>query len=470
MAMRIAIPVLVAAFVLTASPLSAQTAVDRGRGHPDVQFSGQSIDGMIAAFMKEHGVPGMAVAIVQAPYVTRATGFGVSDLDRRTLVSTNTVFNIAQMKNAFTAVAVMQLVEAGTLDLDDPIGRQLGDSDKKSTVRQSLRTPADYALLERLIEKASGRSYQEVVRKGQFEPLGLTHTFFAGELNTAPREEVRPGGHHGRFLREPALIDPTEPATGYQRTGPAAPADTAIYSSASDLSVWDIGLAGEILVKDAALRKILYSPATLENGTKIPTSGPWFFPGHEGLMIATGNGEGFSSLLSRFTKSDELVCVTLLANRESLDLTQLARKIAGAHSPRLGPPAGTVGMRVQQSPYSVRETINRLERILRGRGVRVIARIDHGRTAASVKLPLPPTEELIFADPVDGTRLMQGNPVVVVDLPLRASAWEANGEVWVAAVDPVDAARRGALTGQDELALKMRHAIDEALLRTVTSP
>ena len=468
--MRTAAAVLVAAFVFTASPLSAQTAGDRGRGHPDVQFAGQSIDGMIAAFMKEHGVPGMAVAIVQAPYVTRATGFGLSDWDRRTLVSANTIFNIVQMKNAFTAVAVMQLVEAGKLGLDDPISRHLPDSGKTSTVRQSLRAPADYALLERLIEQASDLSYQEVVRKGQFEPLGLTHTFFAGELNAAPREEVRPGGQHGRFLREPRLVDPTEPATGYQRTGPAASANKAIYSSASDISVWDIGLAGEILVKDPALRKILYSPAALENGTKIPTSGPWFFPGHEGLMIATGTGEGFSSLLSRFTRADELVCVTLLANREGLDLTQLARKIAGAHNPRLGPPSGAAGMRVQQSPYSVRETINRLERILRVRGVRIMSRIDHGRAAAAVKLQLPPTEELIFGDPADGTLLMQASPAVVVDLPLRASAWEVNGEVWLAATDPVEIARRGSLIGQDERVLKMRHGIDDALLRAVTWP
>lgn len=170
--MRTLISFLVAAFVFTASPLSAQTAVDQGRGQPDMQFAGQSIDGMIAAFMKEHGVPGMAVAIVQAPYVTRATGFGGSDRDRRTLVSANTIFNTAQMTNAFTAVAVMQLVEAGTLGLDDPIGRHLSESDQKSTVRQSLRAPADYALLERLIAKVSGRSYQELVRKGQFEPLG----------------------------------------------------------------------------------------------------------------------------------------------------------------------------------------------------------------------------------------------------------------------------------------------------------
>jgi CubicO group peptidase (beta-lactamase class C family) len=457
-----AVAIVAATLLCTASGLWAQSAPAPGRGNPDVQLAGESIDAMISAYMKEHGVAGMALAIVQAPYVTRATGFGVGDRERRTLVSANTIFNIAQMKNAFTAVAVMQLVEDGRLGLDHAISRHVPDAQGKSTVRHSLRAPADYPLLERVVASASGQGYREFVRRRQFEPLGLRHTFFAADLKVVPREDVASGGQHRRFLREPALIDPTEPATGY-RAGAAAPSSSerAIYSSASDISVWDIGLAGDILVKDAALRKVLYSPAT---------SGPWFFPGHDGLMVATGSGEGFSSLLSRFTRADELVCVTLLANREGLDLTQLARKIAGAHNPRIGPPASAAGMRVQQSPYGVKETMTRLERVLRARGVGIVARVDHTRAAGSVNLQLRPTEELIFGDPANGTLLMQASPAVAADLPLRAVAWEAEGAVWLGAVDPVEIVRRGGLAGHHALALKMRHAIDDALLEAVTGP
>ena len=58
---------------------------------------------------------------------------------------------------------------------------------------------------------------------------------------------------------------------------------------------------------------------------------------HPGLMITTGNGNGFSSLLSRYTDPSELVCVTLLANKEGLDLHALAQKIAAAHNAKLSP-------------------------------------------------------------------------------------------------------------------------------------
>jgi CubicO group peptidase (beta-lactamase class C family) len=365
-----------------AVPLVAQ------RGNPAMELGGQSVDGMIAGFMKEHGVAGMAVAIVQAPYVTRSTGYGLSDAERRTLVSGNTIFNVGQMRNAFTGVAVMQLVEAGKLSLED--------------VRPLLADPSAYPRLEALVAKTSGQSYEDFVTKRQFEPLGVRHTFFERDLENVPRESLVAGERHRRFLQMSSLIDPTEPATGYRDGVAVKPAASAIYSSAADISFWDIGLAGEILVKDAALRKILYSSG----------SGPWTFPGHPGLMIVTGSANGFSSLLSRFTAPDELVCVTLLANKEGLDLTQLARKIAGAHNPKLGPPARAAGMRVQQSPHPLAETDERLQRAFRERGLDADA--------------------------------------------LGATAWEEKGEVWVVANDPKT--------------VEARDAVDAALLAAVSAP
>ena len=297
--------------LLVALPLFGQAA----RGNPDMSFGGETVDSMIAAFMKEHDVPGMAVAIVQAPYITRVTGYGISDRDRRTLVAGDTVFDVGQMKNAYTAVAVMQLVEMGKVKLDD--------------VRDKLRA-ADSSL-EQLVEKASGMAYEEFVRKNQFERIGLQHTYFGADLTRVPRESFAAGERHRKFLNDPRLIDPTEPATGYRADTSVNAAPRAIYSSAHDISVWDVALAGDILIKDAALRKLLYVP---EGAAQL---GAWQFPGHPGLMIATGSGNGFSSLLSRYTDPSELVCVTLLANKEGLELRPLAARIAAAHNAKLAP-------------------------------------------------------------------------------------------------------------------------------------
>ncbi len=459
--MRI-LPAGIAAAVLLAPQLFAQ------RGNPGVAYAGESVDQMIAAYMKEHDVPGMAVAIVQAPYITRVTGYGLAGAETQPLTSSNTLFDIGQMAEAYIAVAVMQLVEAGKLSLDDPAEKHIPGA-AKATLRQLLQHQSplprvlDYTLLAEVVSKAAGMTCEQFIRQNQFDRLGLRQTFFASELDGLKWEKA--AKKHGEFLRDPRLINPTEPATG-TTAKPSAPAsELRVSASAMDISFWDIGLAGEILIKDPALRKILYHPAE-----GAPSSGPWYFPGHPGLMVTTGSGNGFSSLLSRFTDPKELVCVTLLANKDGLDLTQLARRIAGAYDLKIGPPIQTAALRVQQSPFSAKETLDRFEMILRERGAGIVARIDHAKAAQSANLELPATEELIFGNPADGTLLMQQNRAVAADLPLRAAAWEQDGAVWIAATDPVEIARRHGITDLEEVVQRMRNGIDSALRQAVSAP
>ncbi len=323
------------------------------RGNPELAYAGETVDRMIADFMRENEIAGLSLAIVQAPYVTRVAGYGVADARNGLLVSSNTLFDLGQLSHAYLAVAVMQLVEAGKLALSDPLEKHLSGLPaalQAWTVVEAIRqaTPAGKeagAVLARLVEKASGEACERYIRVNQFERLGLGHTFFAGELAGLKRETLSAGRKHAGFLQDPSLINPTEPAIGYRRGAggvqalPVNPA-LAVYASSLDVSLWDIGLAGDILIKDPALRAQLYQPPLLANGTVSATSGPWFFPGRKGLMIANGSGDGFSSLLSRYTAADELLCVTLLANREGVDLAPLARRIAGAYDARLAATGG----------------------------------------------------------------------------------------------------------------------------------
>lgn len=84
------------------------------------------------------------------------------------------------------------------------------------------------------------------------------------------------------------------------------------------------------------------------------------------------------------------------------------------------------------STHSVRDTIDRLDAALRAKGVMVFARIDHAAGAASVGMPLRPTELVIFGNPKAGTPLMQVNQTAGLDLPLKILAWEdADGKVWL---------------------------------------
>jgi uncharacterized protein (DUF302 family) len=84
------------------------------------------------------------------------------------------------------------------------------------------------------------------------------------------------------------------------------------------------------------------------------------------------------------------------------------------------------------SSHSVETTIDRLEEVLRSKGIKVFARIDQAAAAKEVGLSMRPTELLIFGDPRTGTPLMNQYPSLAIDLPLKAVAWESeDGKVYL---------------------------------------
>ena len=96
-----------------------------------------------------------------------------------------------------------------------------------------------------------------------------------------------------------------------------------------------------------------------------------------------------------------------------------------------------------KSPNSVRETMNRLEQIVKQRGLTVFARIDHAAGASKVGKALRPTELLVFGNPKGGTPLMVCAQTTGIDLPLKALVWEdAAKQVWLGYNDPAYLARR----------------------------
>lgn len=86
--------------------------------------------------------------------------------------------------------------------------------------------------------------------------------------------------------------------------------------------------------------------------------------------------------------------------------------------------AADPGLASRDSPYPVAETLDRLEAVLKAKGVKVFARIDHAAEARAVGLALRPMQLLIFGHPKAGTPLMQAVPTAGLDLPMKALAWQ----------------------------------------------
>jgi len=98
------------------------------------------------------------------------------------------------------------------------------------------------------------------------------------------------------------------------------------------------------------------------------------------------------------------------------------------------------------SRHSVAQTMERLESLIKERGLMIFARIDFSGDAARAGLTMRPEQMLIFGNPRAGTPLMQSVPAAGLDLPLKALVWEdAEGRTQIAYNDPQYIIRRHGL-------------------------
>jgi uncharacterized protein (DUF302 family) len=95
------------------------------------------------------------------------------------------------------------------------------------------------------------------------------------------------------------------------------------------------------------------------------------------------------------------------------------------------------GIVSRRSPFSSEETLERLTRALRARGLTIFAVIDHAGEAAQVGLRMPATKLVIFGNPVAGTPVMLAAPSIAIDLPLKILIREdGEGATWISYNDP----------------------------------
>jgi CubicO group peptidase (beta-lactamase class C family) len=198
------------------------------------------VEDFIFEKMSKSKLPGLSAAAVGGGDVVWAKGFGFRDLERGFTATPKTLFAIASVTKSFTCIAILQLVEQGKLDLEDPVGDhvpewvQAGDQPIKiwhlmshssgipalayaecvirgvigageewlpiasyADMLTFLREARDwtiakpgqrwfylnegYVLLGTIIEKCSGMPYVDYVKERIFAPLGMKRSFFAKE-------------------------------------------------------------------------------------------------------------------------------------------------------------------------------------------------------------------------------------------------------------------------------------------------
>ena len=98
---------------------------------------------------------------------------------------------------------------------------------------------------------------------------------------------------------------------------------------------------------------------------------------------------------------------------------------------------------------SVDQAVEALEQILREKGIKLFAKIDHSGEAELAGMRMRPTRLLIFGNPKAGTPLMNAAPSIAIDLPLKILiAEDAGGKVWITYNSPAYLQARHALPAE----------------------
>jgi CubicO group peptidase (beta-lactamase class C family) len=308
-----------------------------------------SIEDFIESEMSAAGVPGLAYAVVADGEVNTIATHGVSKQGGES-VTVETPFQIGSISKSFTALAVMQLVEAGEVGLDTEISEYLDDFSGQLaggiTVRQLLShtsgftnlqgntshmdaiggnnelvlrvhslakagpehelgehweySNANYQILGRLVEVVSGQDYQTYVTANILEPVGMEHSFVAdGEVH-----EGMATGHTPWFGTKRPLSEKTT----HRGTAPQG----GIIASAGDLALFmQMMMNGEDDVLSAEGKAQMMRPASEVS----PYYGfGWYVDPETGAVWYSGLTPGFEAFAAMYPDTGDASVVLLNAN------------------------------------------------------------------------------------------------------------------------------------------------------------
>jgi CubicO group peptidase (beta-lactamase class C family) len=209
--------------------IAPASAFAQGEASPAADPDFAAIDAYIQEEMREVHIPGLALGIVHGDEVVHLKSFGETDPSGRA-VTLQTPFILASSSKSFTALAIIQLSEAGKLDLDSPVKRYIPwfrvankAASNRITVRNLLNhtsglpedtafkpmlindmsddaleervrtlsdvhlshhvgatfeyTDANYDVLGLIVQRVAGQSYESYVQEHIFTPLDMSHSF-----------------------------------------------------------------------------------------------------------------------------------------------------------------------------------------------------------------------------------------------------------------------------------------------------
>ena len=271
------------------------------------QAPADSVDLFLTAKMRQLRIPGLQLAVIRHGQVVKLGQYGLANLQDSIPVSRHSRFTINSITKAFVGVAVMQLVEAGKLDVAAPVSRYLpglpaawqpvtvrqllthasglpeimGDDDMVTEANENtawanvLKKPMEFApgekfsynqtnylLVGKIIDLLSGQPFATFIQERQLDVVGMPRTTSGDSHNVLPNSARGYTYSHvvnGEWQRS------KQPRNLFEAYAPSMRTASGMSSTAEEMARWIIALQQGKILKPASL-PVLWTPGVLNNG------------------------------------------------------------------------------------------------------------------------------------------------------------------------------------------------------------
>ena len=284
-------------------------------------------------------IPGMFAAIVKNQRLIWAKGFGFADLEKRVPATPDTLYYIASLTKTFATTALMQLVEQGRLDLDEPMSNYSSEfKDDKVKIKHVLShtsggMPGDrfnydgarFALLTSIIEKKTGKSFRQLITEMFLDPLNMSNSVPSQDVLTAASENPALFGKDKLAHYQRTLARYAQPYRLYgdeivHTTYPWGGISTAagLLSTAPDLAKFDVAIDRHVYLKKETQEQS-WTPFVSNSGRPLVHGLGWFAQNYHGLNCVWHFGNDPDEFSGTYLKLPEKgMSLILLANSDAL--------------------------------------------------------------------------------------------------------------------------------------------------------
>ncbi|MBC6988697.1 serine hydrolase domain-containing protein [Hymenobacter sp. BT491] len=308
-----------------------------------------ALDAYVQAQMKQYKIPGLSVLVLKNGKVLKNKGYGLASVEFAVPTSDRTVYALASVTKIFTATLIMQLVEQGKLSLQDPVAQYVDSLPESwhtitirhllnhtSGIRNHFMNPAwatlekahlspqqavvkvaaalplafrpgeqyaysvtGYLLLGMVVQKVTGRPFEEYITRTLFAPLHMQQTQFGDYRTVIPnRSSTIYTYQNGPF------------ETWTFTYGNAGFTAAGLNSTTTDLAKFFTALHGGALLSPASLDS-LFTPTRLPSGQMVDYGLGWVIEHYRGRTCYGHEGGGCAWV--NYYRSEGLT-IAVLAN------------------------------------------------------------------------------------------------------------------------------------------------------------